>query len=141
MFKCYEDQINVLGVCVDEPLCDAGFNPIAFHAMHEGRAAVQIVRETRFDLLLVGSHLPDVSVWHFLEQIRRVRAWQNWALVGGPLTEQQTGIARMFGAATLSDATPSTRELVRLVARLREKAIQNVLDDRFGQPVTYAAAG
>jgi hypothetical protein len=72
-----------------------------------------------------------MSTWDFLRHIKTAWPQQKWALVGGPISEQQEITARMFGATTLFDATPTSNELLNLTARLREQAIANVLSGRF----------
>jgi len=61
---------------------------------------------------------------------------QKWALVGGPVTEQQEVKARMFGCSTLFDSTPSGTELLQLTSRMREQAVTRVLAGKFARPAT-----
>jgi DNA-binding response OmpR family regulator len=98
-----------------------------------------MLRVLSFDFLLVGLKLPDMSTWDFLRHLKTALPQQKWALVGGPITEQQEVTARMFGATTLFDATPTSNELLNLTARLREQAIANVVSGRFDQPAVRPA--
>jgi DNA-binding response OmpR family regulator len=131
MFKCQEDQLEVLGVCIDEPRRMGRFEGMGFHQATSGRRAVDLLRMLSFDFLLVGTRLPDMSTWDFLRFLRTAHPHQKWALVGGPLTEQQEITARMFGATTIFDTTPTTHELMNTTSRLRERAIASVLSGRF----------
>lgn len=133
MFKCQEDQLEVLGVCIDEPRRLGRFEAVGFHQASNGRRAIDLLRMVSFDFLLVGTRLPDMSTWDFLRHLRTAQPHQKWALVGGPLTEQQEITARMFGATTIFDTTPTTHELMTTTARLRERAINSVLSGRFGR--------
>ena len=140
MFKSFEDRINVLGVCVDEPLIADGYNPIAFYPAYDGRSAIEAMRQSRFDLLLVSSRLPDMAALALVQQARMMRVRPNWAMVGGPLNDQQRSMARAHGAATFFDTPPGTRELANLVASLREQAIQTILEGQFVQTRGLAIA-
>jgi DNA-binding NtrC family response regulator len=140
MFKCFEDQINVLGVCVDEALIVEGYNPVAFYAAYDARSAVEMMRQMRFDLLLVSSRLPDMAPLAMVQQARMMRIRPNWAMVGGPLSEQQKNMAMAHGAVGFFDISPTTRELVSLVSDLREQAIQTVLDSQSSAPARLAIA-
>jgi CheY-like chemotaxis protein len=144
MFKSCEDQIEVLGVCVDEPLTFDRYTPIRFHAAYSARRALEALRDARFDLVLLGATLPDLDAWNLLPLIRNDHPQLKWALVGTQVSEQQKAIARNFGAVAFFDSTPSTLELVNLVTGIREQATENVLSGRFDQPaetIPWALAG
>jgi DNA-binding NtrC family response regulator len=134
MFKSCEDQIEVLGVCVDEPLTFGRYTPIRFHPAYSARRALESLRDARFDLLLLGSRLPDLAAWNFLPLLHNAYPRLNWVLVGSQVDDRQKSIARTFGALAFFDSTPSTAELLNLVTRLRQQAIENVLSGRFDQP-------
>jgi len=131
MFKCTEDHVAVLGICVDQPQLTGRSAELNFHSVHSGRRAVDMLRMLSFDFLLVGLKLPDMSTWDFLRHLKTAWPQQKWALVGGPIGDQQEVTARMFGATTFFDTTPSSNELLNLTARMREQAIANVLSGRF----------
>jgi hypothetical protein len=131
MFKCTEEQVTVLGICVDPPVMAGRSAQLNFHSVHSGRRSIDMLRMLSFDFLMVGLKLSDMSTWDFLRHIKTAWPQQKWALVGGPISEQQEITARMFGATTLFDATPTSNELLNLTARLREQAIANVLSGRF----------
>jgi CheY-like chemotaxis protein len=105
-----------------------------FVSASSSRRAVDMLRMLSFDFVLVNIRLPDIGTWDFLRHLKTGFPGQKWALVGGPITEQQEITARMFGATTLFDATPSSHELLSMASRIREKAIQNVINGNFGQP-------
>jgi len=134
MFKCQEDQVAVLGICVDAPTAASGSGELNYHAVHNGRRAIDMLRMVSFDVVLVGLRIPDVSTWEFLRHMKTAFPNQKWALVGGPVTEQQEIKARMFGCSTLFEATPSGSELMQLTSRMREQAVTNVLAGKFERP-------
>jgi hypothetical protein len=84
----------------------------------------------------VGLRIPDISTWDFLRHLKAAFPNQKWALVGGPVTEQQEVKARMFGCSTLFDTTPSGTELLQLTSRMREQAVANVLKGKFERPAS-----
>ncbi len=133
MFKCQDESVAVLGICVDQPLLVGRTEGLNYHSLHSSRRAIDMLRMLSFDFALVGLKLPDMSTWDFLRHLKTAWPHQKWALVGGPITEQQEVTARMFGATTLFDTTPSSHELLNLTARLRDRAIANVLSGRFGR--------
>ena len=59
-----------------------------------------MLRMVSFDVVLVGLKLPDMSAWDFLAHLKTAFPHQKWALVGGPVTEQQEGSADHGHAAT-----------------------------------------
>lgn len=143
MFKYQDDQVAVLGVCVEEPYQAGRIEGISFTAANSGRRAIDMLRMLSFDIVLVGMRLPDISVWDFVRRTRTGWPWQKWALVSGRITEQQEITARMFGSMKIFEVTPSTDELIELTANLRRKAAENVLNHReaiLAQPAGLRAA-
>jgi CheY-like chemotaxis protein len=130
MFKCQEDQIAVLGICVDAPPNTGPAEEMNYHAVHNGRRAIDMLRMVSFDIVLVGLKLPDMAVWDFLRHLKAGFPNQKWAMVGGPISTKQEVQARIFGCTTLFDATPSGAELLQLTARMREQAVTNVLSGK-----------
>jgi DNA-binding NarL/FixJ family response regulator len=130
MFKCQEDQIAVLGICVDSPASMGPAEEMNYHSVHNGRRAIDMLRMVSFDIVLVGLKLPDMSAWDFLRHLKAGFPNQKWAMVGGPISEKQEVQARMFGCTTLFDTTPSSKELLQLTARMREQAVTNVLSGK-----------
>ncbi|HEX4054262.1 MAG TPA: hypothetical protein VHX86_08355 [Tepidisphaeraceae bacterium] len=105
-----------------------------YHAVHNGRRAIDMLRMVSFDMMLVGLNLPDMATWDFLRHLKTAFPYQKWALVGGPITEQQEVAARVFGCTTIFDSTPTSSELLTLTARMREQAVANVLKGKFDRP-------
>jgi CheY-like chemotaxis protein len=136
MFKCQEDQIAVLGICIDPPATTGPSKELNYHAAHNGRRAIDMLRMVSFDMVLVGLKMPDMSAWDFLRHLKTAFPIQKWAMVGGPITEKQEVAARMFGCTTLFDTTPTDKELLQLTARMREQAVSNVLSGKFERPAT-----
>jgi DNA-binding NtrC family response regulator len=140
MFKCQEEQCAVLGICVDPPVMAGRSAELDFHSVHSARRAIELMRMASFDFVLVGLRLPDQSTWDFLRHLKVAYPQTKWALVGGPITEQQEVTARMFGATTLFDATPTSNELLNLTERMRERAIANVLSGKFDRSLSATGA-
>ena len=136
MFKCQEDQIAVLGICVDPPATTGPSAELSYHAAHNGRRAIDMLRMVSFDMVLVGLKMPDMSAWDFLRHFKTAFPNQKWAMIGGPITEKQEVTARMFGCTTLFEATPTDKELLQLTARMREQAVSNVLSGKLERPAT-----
>jgi CheY-like chemotaxis protein len=134
MFKSQEDQIAVLGICVDSPMLAGVSSELNYHAVHNGRRAIDMLRMVSFEVVLIGTKLPDMATWDFLRHMKTAFPNQKWALVGGPITEQQEVTARMFGCTTLFETTPTGKELMNLTARMREQAVANVLAGKFDRP-------
>jgi CheY-like chemotaxis protein len=134
MFKCQEDHVAVLGICVDPPATTAPSDELNYHAVHNGRRAIDMLRMVSFDMVLVGLKLPDMSTWDFLRHLKTAFPGQKWAMIGGPITEKQEVTARMFGCTTLFETTPTDKELLQLTARMREQAVSNVLTGKFERP-------
>ncbi len=140
MFKCQEDQLSILGLCVEEPMLIGRVAGLNYHAVNSGRRAIDMLRMLSFDLVLVGMRVPDVSAWDLVRRMRTAWPWQKWSLVAARLTEQQEITARMFGAIKIYEETPSSDELFELTARLRDRAQTAVLHSQFTQPTLPSRA-
>jgi len=131
MLKTQEENVSVLGVCINQPLLVGRVEGLTFHSAHSARRAIDMLRILSYDLVVVGMQLPDRSLWDFLRHLKTAWPQQTWAVVGGPITEQQELTARMFGAAAVFAATPTSHELLNLPSHYREWAITHVLSGRF----------
>jgi CheY-like chemotaxis protein len=126
--------VAVLGICIDAPSTAGHAESLNYHAVHNGRRAIDMLRMVSFDVVLVGLNVPDMSTWEFLRYMKTAFPNQKWALVGGPITEQQEVKARMFACTTIFDSTPSGTELLHLTARMREQAVANILGGKLERP-------
>jgi CheY-like chemotaxis protein len=133
MFKSQDDQVTILGVCVDEPEKVGRTEGLNFCAVRSGRRAIDMLRMLSFDLVLVGMRIPDLGTWDFVRRLRTGWAWQKWALVGGAITEQQEITARMFGPLKIYDTVPTSDELLALADALRQKAALAVLHQNYNR--------
>jgi DNA-binding response OmpR family regulator len=140
MFKSQNDQVTVLGLCVEEPAMVGRTEGLDFCSVRSGRRAIDMLRMLSFDLVVVGMRIPDISTWDFVRRVRTGWAWQKWALVGGVLTEQQEITARMFGSVKIYDVMPSSDEVLQLASHLREKAAMSVLNQSYDRNYRSAAA-
>jgi DNA-binding response OmpR family regulator len=140
MFKSQNDQVTVLGVCVEEPAMVGRTEGLDFCTVRSGRRAIDMLRMLSFDLVVVGMRIPDLSTWDFVRRVRTGWAWQKWALVGGAITEQQEITARMFGSVKIYDVMPSSDEVLQLASHLREKATLSVLNQTYDRNYRSAAA-
>jgi CheY-like chemotaxis protein len=134
MFKCQEDQVAILGICVEPPAMVGRSVELNYHAVHNGRRAIDMLRMVSFDMLLLGLQVPDMSPWDFLRHLKAAFPHQKWALVGGAITEQQEVSARMFGCTTIFESTPTSNEMLSLTARMREQAVAKALAGKFDRP-------
>jgi DNA-binding NarL/FixJ family response regulator len=134
MFKSFEETIDILGVCLEEPRQLGGCWPTLFQPSYNAKQALDLMAARKFDLVLVGSHLPDMDVGNFLRLLKDAYPRQKWALAGGPLTPQQRSLFREYGAIKLFDAVPTTVELAYLIDSLRQQAIESVLNGTFLPP-------
>ena len=133
MFKSQDDQVAVLGVCVDEPELIGKTEGLNFCSVRSGRRAIDMLRMLSFDLVMVGMRIPDLNTWDFVRRLRTGWAWQKWALVGGAISEQQEITARMFGPIRIYDVMPSSDELIELTSALRQRAAMAVLNQNYGR--------
>lgn len=133
MFKSQEEQISVLGICVEDPARVGRFETLNFCAVRSGRRAIDMMRMLSFDMVVVGDRLPDTNTWDFVRRLKTGFAQQKWAYVGGMISDEQERTARMFGAIKVYDVMPSSDELIELTAALRRKAAANVFNQAFGQ--------
>jgi CheY-like chemotaxis protein len=133
MFKSQDDQVAILGVCVDEPEQVGRTEGLNFCAVRSGRRAIDMLRMLSFDLVLVGMRIPDLGTWDFVRRLRTGWAWQKWALIGGAITEQQEITARMFGPLKIYDVMPSSDELLHTADALRQKAALAVLNQNYNR--------
>ena len=140
MFKSQNDQVTVLGLCVEEPAMVGRTEGLDFCSVRSGRRAIDMLRMLSFDLVIVGMRIPDITTWDFVRRVRTGWAWQKWALVGGALTEQQEITARMFGSVKIYDVMPSSDEVLQLASHLREKATLSVLNQTYDRNYRSAAA-
>ena len=140
MFKSQNDQVTVLGVCVEEPSLVGRTEGLDFCTVRSGRRAIDMLRMLSFDLVIVGMRIPDIGTWDFVRRVRTGWAWQKWALVGGMLTEQQEITARMFGSVRIYDVMPSSDEVLQLASHLREKATMQVLNQTYDRNYRSAPA-
>ena len=138
MFKSQNEQVAVLGVCVDEPAMVGQTERLDFCSVRSGRRAIDMMRLLSFDLVLVGMRLPDTDTWDFVRRVRTAWSWQKWALVGGGIggliTDDQERSARMFGSVRIYDVMPSSDEVLQLASALRQRATQAVLNQAFDRP-------
>ena len=70
MFKVQDDQVAVLGICVDPPAMVGRSAELNFQTVHTGRRSIDMLRVLSFDFLLVGLKLPDMSTWDFLRHLK-----------------------------------------------------------------------
>src|SRR5579862_151256 len=107
MLNRTEGRGAVLGICVTPESFTGQSGNSDYRAVHSARRAMDMLRLVRFDLILVNVKLPDMSVWNFMRHVKTANPQQKWALVGGPLSEQQEIAARMLDVTTTFDITPA----------------------------------
>jgi CheY-like chemotaxis protein len=107
MFNRTEGRGSVLGICVTPESFVGQSAALDYRAVHSARRAMDMLRLVRFDLILVNVKLPDISVWNLMRHIKTANPQQKWALVGGPLSEQQEIAARMLDVTTVFEVAPA----------------------------------
>jgi hypothetical protein len=65
--------------------------------------ALELLKIVRFELLLVGSAIPDMSTRDFAATMRRFWPWQRWALIDVDATESDVQEAGELGAIGVFD--------------------------------------
>jgi hypothetical protein len=68
--------------------------------------ALELLKVVRFELLLVGSAIPDMSRRDFAATVRRFWPWQRWALIDVDATESDVREAGGLGAIGVLDCLP-----------------------------------
>lgn len=110
---------------------------LAFHAAATGEQAIAMLRVLRFDFLLVGTTLPDASLWDWLGRIRLGWPWQKWCLVAGELPEDDETRARVMGVCKIFGTVPEGSQLRAVAESLRRGARDTFIRrawDRIGHP-------
>jgi DNA-binding NarL/FixJ family response regulator len=130
MLKCQNEEMSILGICVNEPLYSGAFPAMTVTHASTGRQALSTLHMLNVDFVLVGMELPDMMMSDFLQTMRMHFPQAKWALVGERITEEEEIIARTMGATTLFDAVPSTYEIHEIVAHQRRHAARRVLAGR-----------
>ena len=92
-----------------------------FHA-DSGKKALELLRVLRFDLLVTGDHLPDMSVSQLVRRVRTAWPWQKWALVGSQITVEDEITARTLGAMAVLDAPPDWQMLAEMADAICSRA-------------------
>jgi len=103
---------------------------LTYTFVRTGGEAIERMRMDKFDLMLIGSALPDFHPCLLVQQIRQVFPWQRCAIISGGMSMQEEATARVLGAF-LFDTIPDAARLrrVALPARPAPKDLQIV-----GQP-------
>jgi len=130
MFKTTQ-EVSVLGICLPDATASLEADGLNFASVNSGRRAIDMLRMLRFDLLLIGPKMPDISVWEFVRRARVGWPWQKWCLVSEGLTEQQEITARMMGVTKIFEVMPGSDELNELTSRLRDRAERAVLNGKY----------
>lgn len=102
-----------------------------------GRAALELMRVTHFDLILVPPRLTDMSVWHLLGAVRSAWPWQKWALVADECTDARDEVrARTLGVMRIFDDLPSVADVLHVArAAAASRRPPAVLRQAVGAPV------
>lgn len=70
-----------------------------FHrAAHDGRSALDEIRESRYDLVLLDIHLPDANGLDLLKEIRRIRPDTKVVMISSDASESNIEQALAGGA-------------------------------------------
>jgi DNA-binding response OmpR family regulator len=86
-----------------------------------GRGAFDLLRVLRFDVVAVGTQLPDMTPWEFARRMKALWPWQKWALVADSLTSEEEQMARTLGAVAVLEGPNGWRSLVDVAAVIRRR--------------------
>lgn len=92
-------------------------------AVTTGQRAIAAMRVLKFDLLLAGHAMPDMSVWTLMRRVRMGWPGQPWALVSEQATGDEEIRARALGALCVYDRVPSRLELSLLAESLTTRGV------------------
>ncbi len=90
-----------------------------FHA-ESGTKALELMRVLRFDLMVTGDALPDMTVSQLVRRVRAAWPWQKWALVAHSISPADEIGARSMGAMAVLDAPADWRMLAELAESIAE---------------------
>jgi hypothetical protein len=102
-------QPQILAVGVESPFEHENI-------LHVQRAddALKLLRQRRFDLVLVSTSIQNLNAWLVAGAICRYWPWQRWVLIAGrDLTDDEQRLAYEMRASGIFDAIPDMGELVR----------------------------
>jgi CheY-like chemotaxis protein len=91
-----------------------------FWQVPTGREALAILRMFHVDLLLVSLHLPDISTWELVRDIRARNSCARWALLAPDLETRDEVNARALGVLSIYHQRPGAEELYQLALRIRQ---------------------
>jgi DNA-binding response OmpR family regulator len=110
-----------------------------FHAAHDGREAIATMRVLRFDLVLTGERIADMSVWTLVERIRMGWPGQAWMLVAPEASHETEIKARSLGALMVWHEMPKPARLNELATALRLRTKPKVTVGRGWKDSTVAS--
>lgn len=119
---------TILSVCLTDSDQSPGDRSGLMVRAETGLAGLDMLHLLRFDLVVVSSKLPDMSLWAFVRRMRRTWSWQKWVLVSDHLGPNDEIRARALGAlAVLETPAPWSQVmgLARNVHRHQAPAVVN----------------
>jgi DNA-binding response OmpR family regulator len=83
--------------------------------------AVELLRVLKFDLVAIGSDVPDATPWQLARKVRTVWPWQKWAFVAHEMDHEDEVLARSNGAVAIFEGPNAWGEMVDVAAKIRRK--------------------
>ena len=120
--------VSVLAVATEAPGSRTEGDGLEVVSAASARQATEWLQSRRFDLLLTGTSLPDVSIWEFIRRTRVTWPWVKWVMAGHAISEQQVMTAKMFSAVAILEAPARVDELLELSRHVQRVAAAAVLD-------------
>ncbi len=109
---------SVLTVGLGEAPTGPGRRVVELSCLRHGAEALERMRIDRFDLVLAGTDMPDMSWSAFAQRMRAAWPWQKWALAGLIGLDEER-LARQMNVAAIFDAAPTASELEQLCGKRR----------------------
>lgn len=123
-----QDQASILAVGLGQ-----GFSTVVPPEYAENcasadsaRAAIELLRMLRFDLVVTADQLPDMPVWQFVKRMRAVWPWQKWALASSSLNPRDEIVARTLGVMCILETPIDWHAVVEMGNSIHQRAARSV---------------
>jgi DNA-binding response OmpR family regulator len=113
--------ISVLQVCLPGGGEATRVQEVWLYRVERGQHAIELLRVLRFDLLITGVDVPDMTVWTLIQKIRNAWPWQKWVLVASSLEPESELVARTLGVLQILERVPKSQEIRQMAAGLRRR--------------------
>jgi CheY-like chemotaxis protein len=112
--------VAVMAVCprksFDVPATIENF----FWHVESEREALEIMRISQIDLLLVSMDIPEIDVWQFVRKVKMRDSNAKWVLLSKPLDPVQEIHARTLGVVRIFYEMPDMWELYNMATLIKQ---------------------